>query len=223
MQWNTLLVFLCSPPLLNDNSFPTDAVFVLLAFLGYIFLAIIRRGGLLFISCRPIRFFCVNWCSELLRDNGFVFHRAVLQWWGIQQCSGVWEDGALLLPASEHWRFSVASLKELGLAGGKRTAQMWEDGSCPREKLKRCLRGENQSRRTFGGWALPKHTQRWLERTSLLQVWLEEKKHESFAASPQFPLFLFHKNKRWTFKVRVSALFDILLCSCPNYWPRPSE
>lgn len=45
----------------------------------------------------------------------------------------------------------------------------------------------------------------------LLFCWFHEKmKH--FAVSPQFPLSFFsHKNKRWFFKVPVSALFDILI------------
>lgn len=51
----------------------------------------------------------------------------------------------------------------------------------------------------------------------LLFCWFH-KKMKVFAVSPQFPFLFFHKNKRWFFKVPVSALFDILLWVWVSHW-----
>lgn len=60
----------------------------------------------------------------------------------------------------------------------------------------------------------------------LLFCWFREKKKKKKRNILQFHLnFLsptFHKNKRWFFKVPVSALFDILIWFWPNNRPNPS-
>lgn len=131
--------------------------------------------------------------------------------------------GALVLPAREPGRFSEASLKELGRAGGQRTSQIPRRWLLPQRKLKRCLSGESQSRRTFGRWALPKHTPWWLERPSLLQIWREKKSVKVLQFHLNFLSSFSTKNERWTFKVHGSALFDSLRWACPKHSPRPSE
>lgn len=75
--------------------------------------------------------------------------------------------------------------------------------------------------RTLGSWTLQKHLHWRLKRTFsfaglMKKKWNILQFHLNFL-SP-FP----HKNKRWFFKVLVSALFDILLWVWPNNWPNPS-
>jgi hypothetical protein len=48
------------------------------------------------------------------------------------------------------------------------------------------------------------------------------KKSKQFAVSPQFPLSLFHKNKRWFFKSSVSAFLTSSYRLDQNYPPKPS-
>ena len=131
--------------------------------------------------------------------------------------------------AFQHHRSSMKSLKELGLAGRKRTIQLWEGLSCPIKSqqvhLKRYLSiikpGRHQ--RTLGSWTLQKHLHWRLKRTFSFAGFVKKKEKRNIL---QFHLnFLspsFHKNKRWFFKVPVSALFDILIWFWPNNRPNPS-
>lgn len=97
-----------------------------------------------------------------------------------------------------------------------------EGSSCPIENqqvhLKRYLSimktGKHQ--RTFGSWTLQKHLHWRLKRTfsfaGFMKKWNILQFHLNFL--PPF----FHRNKRWFFKVLVSALFDILMWVWPNNW-----
>lgn len=103
---------------------------------------------------------------------------------------------------------------------------MWGCCCCSIESLqvhlKRYLSIMNAGRhqRTLGSCTLQKHLHWRLKRTFALRGFHEKMKH--FAVSPQFPLSFSHKNKRWFFKVPVSALFDILTWVWPNNSANPS-
>lgn len=84
--------------------------------------------------------------------------------------------------AFQHHRSSMKSLKELGLAGRKRTIQLWEGLSCPIKSqqvhLKRYLSiikpGRHQ--RTLGSWTLQKHLHWRLKRTFSFAGFVKKKK-----------------------------------------------
>lgn len=94
---------------------------------------------------------------------------------------------SILLPwwwAFQHHRSSMKSLKELGLAGRKRTIQLWEGFSHPIKSqqvhLKRYLSiikpGRHQ--RTLGSWTLQKHLHWRLKRTFSFAGFVKRKKRK---------------------------------------------
>lgn len=76
--------------------------------------------------------------------------------------------------------------------------------------------------RTFGSWTLQKHLHWRLKRAFFFAGFMKKKKRNILQFHLNFLSPFFHKNKRWFFKVPVSALFDILIWVWPNNWPNPS-
>lgn len=123
----------------------------------------------------------------------------------------------------QHCGSSVKS-EELGLAGRKRTIQMWEGSSHPVKDQQVHLKGIFQLQKLAG---VKRHLATelcknictgGLKRTFLLAGFMKKKEKEkrNICSFTSISSFFFHKNKRWFFKVPVSALFAILICVQPN-------
>lgn len=106
---------------------------------------------------------------------------------------GPWSMRGWCSVATCQWALQIFSgiLKETGSGWREENSPDVERWLLPQRELNWCLSGENQSWRTFGCWALPKHTQWWLKRPSFLWVWREKKKNMKVCSFTSISFLLF--------------------------------